>query len=299
MLKDFRNLLNGVVYGMTLIIPGISATILAIILGFYDDLIFRINHFRKDYRGNTRVLGVFLAGIACGAVAFSSVIIYLLENFSFPTMLFFIGLMTGITPHVFSKAKGSSKRIKLRETLLAVFSIAALVFLSLGITGETSAELINASNITLMFYILLAGIINGATLVIPGLSGALLLLIMGLYPLVISSISYIGVFLGDMGNVSLLGDISLVLLPFGLGGVIGFLVMARLMEKLMRDFNESAHAVILGLILGSIIMLSYNQLTGIGNISTLSQTAALIMFCAGCAAAYLLGKRSGAQTYAK
>jgi putative membrane protein len=289
MLKDLRNFLNGAVYGITLIIPGVSATILAVILGFYDELIYTVNHFRENYRKNTRYLGAFLLGIAAGAVIFSFIVIFLLENYAFPAMLFFIGLLAGIIPFVFSKTKGAAPRIALREIVLGLFSLLILPALSFGITTGNFAA--STGNPTITLYVFFAGIINGATLVIPGLSGAFILLVMGLYPLVISSVSSIGVFIGGFGDISLLRDISIVLLPFGIGALFGCLGMARLMEKLTRYYCEAVYAVILGLILGSIITLIHDQIINFSDISIISLIAGAITFCTGCATAYTLGRK--------
>ena len=301
MFKDIRNFLNGSVYGMTLIIPGVSATLFAIILKFYDEIINAVNHFREDYRKNARYLGVFLLGIAAGTVVFSSVMIFLLENFSFPTMLFFTGLLVGIVPLITAKARGSNAAgIPPRKIVLAVLSLAALVALSRAMTQTVAnpAEAIAAVSVSLVLYILVAGIINGATLVIPGLSGAFILLIMGLYPLIIHAVSSIGEFFLDMGNMSLLRNSAIVLLPFGGGALVGFLAMARLMEKLLRDFNEDVYAVILGLLLGSVIILLKDLFFSNGGTAALLPplpflVAGALTFCAGCAAGYLLGKKPG------
>jgi putative membrane protein len=291
MLKDLRNFLNGAVYGITLIIPGVSATILAVILGFYDELIYTVNHFRENYRKNARYLGAFFLGIAAGSVIFSSIVIFLLENFSFPVMLFFIGLLAGIIPFVFSKAKGTNPGIATRKIVLAILSLLVLPALSFGITTENPAASTDTMNIALVPYIFLAGIINGATLVIPGLSGALILLVMGLYPPVISSISFIGIYIGDLGNFSLLRDISLVLLPFGMGALIGCLGMARLMEKLMRNYPKAVYAAILGLLLGSVTTLLYEQLVNVRDTSIAFLIAGVVMFLIGGVTAFILGKK--------
>jgi len=293
MLKHIRNFLNGSVYGMTLIIPGVSATIFAIILGFYDELIHTMNHFREDYRKNTRYLFFFLFGVAAGAVVFSSLIIYVLTNFPFPTMLFFMGLLTGIVPLIYSKAKGPAPRIALREIVLAAVSLVVLVVLFRGLntTALDPAEAIGAMNVSMLVYIFFAGIINGATLIIPGLSGALLLLIMGLYPLVVYSVSSIAVFLGDLGNISLFRDICIVLAPFGIGALLGCLGMARLMEILMSKFPKTVYAVILGLILGSVVTLIQGPYVSITGTPVISLISGGITFCAGVTAAYFLGKK--------
>ena len=301
MLKDIRNFLNGSVYGMVLTIPGVSATLFAIILKFYDELIYAINHFKEERRKNTRYLGVFLLGIGAGAVLFSSLLMLLLNNFHFPTMMFFIGLLLGMIPLVAQKAFGSSKspsRINTKKAALIAVSMLALLALSRAVDADTFSPAYSpdAMNMALALYILLAGIINGATLVIPGLSGAFILLIMGLFPLIISSISAIGLFLGDVSNIALLREIAVVLAPFAIGGVIGCLAMARVMGKLLDKHNEAVYAVILGLLLGSVITLALDNIAIQGD--QIQNGQAVMYYAAGCVmlllgafAAYKLGKK--------
>ena len=293
MIKDFRNIINGIIYGATLIVPGVSATIFAIMLGFYDELIGSINHFRENYRKNIRYLAAFLLGIAVGAVLFSSVVLYFLDRFPLQTMVLFMGLLAGTVPLIASKADMLKRKISISKVLLTVLFLSALLAISrfASVYNSDTVQIDQAISILLILYILLAGIINGATLVIPGLSGAFLLLIMGIYPLVIGSISSVAIYLGNPGNISLLVEICFILLPFGIGGVLGLLCMARLMEKLMRDHYEAVYASILGLVLGSLIIILIDSvLPEIGQ-SVLSTVLSVILFIAGSLAAYMIAKR--------
>ena len=292
LLKDAKNFLNGSVYGVTLIIPGVSGTIFAIMLGFYEELLYTVNHFRENYRKNIRYLAVFLLGVAAGAVTFSSLILFLLEYHPFPTILFFTGLLAGTIPLVATKAKGSAQRIMPREIFLSAFFLTALVALSLIVTADTiyPTDALNAMTVGLALFVFFAGIINGATLVIPGLSGSFLLLIMGLYPLIIYSISSIGSFFGEPGNFLLLRNISMILLPYGIGALVGCLGMARIMEKLMRNFHVSVYAAILGLLLGSLFILTRDHLLG-GSIPIAVLVIGIALFCIGCVLSYILGKK--------
>jgi len=291
--KDIRNILNGAVFGSTLIVPGVSATIFAIILGFYDELIGALNHFSKNYGKNARYIAAFLLGIAVGSIAFSSVIMYLLDNFPFPTMLFFVGLLVGILPLVASKTKAPAQRVAPREIGLALFSMVALYALSRGVNTEAfnPADALGSMSLGIVLYVFVAGVINGATLVIPGLSGAFILLIMGLYPLIIQSVSSIGEYLANPGNITLLRDICVVLLPFGGGALIGCLSMARLMEKLMRDHTSGVYAVILGLVLGSVVSMLQNPMVSRGASSVVVTAAGVVALFLGGAASYFMGER--------
>jgi len=293
MLKDIKSFRNGLVYGVTLIVPGVSATIFAVMLGFYDELIHKMNHFREDYRKNTKFFAIFVLGIISGAVIFSSVIMFLLANVSLPAMAFFMGLLLGIVPFIYSKATAGSNLLARREALLAVIALVALVLLSQSVdTIEIySGDAVNDINTSLVLYIFIAGIIGGATLVVPGLSGAFILLVMGLYPLIINATASIGMYVTDISNVELLGDILLTLLPFTIGALVGCLSMARLMERLFRDFNKSVHAVILGFLVGSVIVLPMDPIVYQSGTSPMMIIAGIITLCLGCAASYMMKKK--------
>ncbi|MCL2226886.1 MAG: DUF368 domain-containing protein [Oscillospiraceae bacterium] len=294
MLKDIRNLLNGSMYGMTLVIPGVSATILAIILGFYDGLIHTMNHFREDVRKSARYMAAFLFGVAVGTVLFSRLITFLIDSFSLPTMLFFVGLLAGIVPLTYAYAKGAEKRIAPREIALAAIAMVGLYFLSTGFTGPeiVPADSAGTVNISVILVLFVAGIVNGATLVIPGLSGAFILLVMGLYPVIISTVSDIGTFLADPRNLELFFEICLVLAPFGIGALIGVLFMARLMEKLLRDYHKQVYAVIMGLVIASIVTLFQNPIVYQSGTSAPSIIAGAALCIAGFAIAFFLGKKA-------
>jgi len=294
MLKHIRNIFNGSVYGMTLVIPGVSATILAIILGFYDELIYNINHVKDDPRKNVRYLLLFVIGVAIGAVVFSSIITYLITNFSLPTMLFFAGLLAGIIPLTYTYAKGAAKRIAPREIILAIAAMVALYFLSVGFTTPDISPN-NATgqiNFSILIFLFIAGIVNGATLVIPGLSGAFILLIMGLYPLIVSTVSLIGTYLRDPRNLDLLFEIAIVLIPFGVGALIGVIFMAKLMEKLLRDYHKPVYAVIFGLVIASIVTLFQNPIVYQSGTSLPFIIIGAILCIVGFIIAFFLGKRA-------
>jgi len=278
-------------------VPGVSATILAIVMGFYEELLGAINRFGENRRGNAAYLGAFLLGVCVGAVAFSWAAVFLLARFPIPVMLFFTGLLAGSVPLVASKAAGRPPRFAAGELALAAVFAAALVALSLG-AGAATVEpgyAFGSMTLPLVLLVLLAGIINGATLVIPGLSGALILLVMGLYPLLVHSISSVALYAANPGNLGLLAEIAAVLLPYGIGALAGCLGMARVMEKLMRGFYRQVHAAILGLVLGSVAVLLIDPLAAFtgGGIGAVTAAAGLAAFAGGFAAAAVVGRRGG------
>jgi putative membrane protein len=130
MVKEIRDFLNGLAFGITEIVPGVSGGTVAIILGFYGELIETVNHFTEDYRKYLRFLFPFLLGMTVGILVFSSIINYLLTNHSFPTMLFFIGLIVGIVPIIYSKVKEPGRWFTPKEIALIISPILLLFVLS-------------------------------------------------------------------------------------------------------------------------------------------------------------------------
>ena len=167
----------------------------------------------------------------CGVVTFSSLVNFLLTHYSFPTMFFFIGLITGIIPHVYANVKQRGSRIKIRDILLIFIPFVLLITLSFLGNDQTTAnpqEIIDNIDFPFILYIFFAGAVAAAALIIPAISGSFILLVMGLYPLAIYTISLLRIFLTDMGNITLMLDIAKVAIPLGMGIITGLLLTARL-----------------------------------------------------------------------
>ena len=292
MKKDLRNVFNGAAFGVTLLIPGVSSMMVAIILGFYDELLRTVNHFRRNIKESIRYIAAFAIGAAAGVIALSSAILFLLEEFSVPTMMFFMGLLIGVVPMIYARAKGDRKQIAAKEIALAAVAAGAIIAMSfLGSDELSSADAGGVIDAGMGAYVFLAGLIGGATLVMPGVSGAFILLLMRLYQLVVGTIAMVGVYLANVGNLKLLQEIMSVLVPFGLGALVGFLGMARLMEKLLRDHSRVVYMIILGIVLGSIGALLADPIVVQSGTSTGLLAAGMAAFCAGGMIAYVLGEK--------
>jgi putative membrane protein len=285
--------LNGLAFGITETIPGVSGGTIAIILGFYNELIETINHFTENYKRYLKFLIPILLGAASGILLFSSIINYLLTNHSFPTMLFFIGLITGIIPLIFSKVKEPGQKLKISEILLMLIPFLILIIISelKGISISEPEEAINNVNIPFMIFIFFAGMIAAAALIIPGISGSFILLLLGLYPLIIYSISSIRIFLSDSSNITLLINILKILIPLGIGIIIGGLSMARLIEKLLKNYHKIVYSVILGLLSGSVVVLFKNPIVYKSGISVIIIIIGIITLSLGAVLSHNIGKK--------
>ena len=294
MLKIIRNFLNGLAFGITETIPGVSGGTIAIILGFYFELIEAINHFTENTRKYLKLLAPLALGMIAGIVLFSSVINFLLTNYSFPTMLFFIGLITGIIPPIFNKVKERGIRLKIREVILVVIPfalLALLAYLKKDIPVVKPEELIQNITIPYMIFIFISGILAAAALVIPGISGSFVLLLLSVYPLAIYCIKSIGVYLSDVHNTVLLLNICKVLGPLAIGVIAGGLCMTRIIEKLLKNYHKILYSIILGLLSGSVYFLFRDPMVYQSGINLLIIIIGIVTFLLGCALAFILGKK--------
>jgi len=294
MFQMIRNFINGLAFGVSLIIPGVSGGTLAIILGFYDQIIEVVNHFTKDVRRYIKFLLPFVMGIAVGIVAFASLIQFLLEYYSFPAMMFFIGLIAGIIPNMYRQAKkntggGSHKLIDLTLVVVPIGLLVLTAQLNDGMATINPAEAV--MDLSLMLFIFIIGVIAAASLLIPGLSGSFVLLIAGIYSLATYSVSSIRLLLTDITNMELILSIVSVLGPLGLGVIIGILLMARLIERLLKRRTRAVFFVITGLMIGSVYALAVDPILLQSGVSVPVAIAGLVSCVVGVVISYKMGKK--------
>jgi len=293
MLKVIRNFLNGLAFGITETIPGVSGGTIAIILGFYFEIIETINHFAEKFKEKLNFIIPLVLGIVTGVLVFSSIMHFLLTYYSFPVMLFFIGLIVGIIPHIFSKVREPGKRFTVKEILLVVLPLALLVVISTlkSVTVTDPQEVVNNIDIPFMIFIFFAGILAAAALVVPGISGSFVLLLLGIYPLVIFSLSSIRILLTGTGNIELLLNICKVLAPLAVGIIIGGLSMVRLIEKLLTNYHKILYLIILGLLLGSVCVLFRDPIVYKSGITAIIIVIGIVTFSLGVTASFFLGRK--------
>lgn len=279
-------------FGITETVPGVSGGTTAIILGFYRELIETANHFTEKPKKYAKFLIPLILGITTGLITFSSLMHYLLLNFSFPTMTFFTGLIVGIIPFIYLKVKEPKQWFKPKELALIIVPLCTVMFVSnfkpLAITNSVIA--INHIDALFMLFIFLVGIVAAAAFVVPGISGSFVLLLFGIYPLVTFSVSSVGYLLSDITNVSLMLNIVKVLGPLALGVIVGGLSMARLIDTLLKNHYKTMYFVILGLLFGSVYVM-FKEFIFQSRLSGLIVIVGVATFLVGSAISFSLGKK--------
>lgn len=277
MKKNIILMIKGVVFGIANIIPGVSGGTLAMTMGIYEDMINSISHIFKDLKKNI----LFLLPIGIGAVIsillMSKLINSCLENYPFPTTLFFIGLILGGIPLIAKKVKGKEKKPVNYILFLLTFSlVAVMAFMS---EGDFSVSLSNPS--AFMYLLLfLVGVIAAATMVVPGVSGSFVLMLIGFYKPIVKVVS-------DVTNIGHIVNNLLILIPFGIGVVVGIILVAKLIEFLLKKFETATYYAILGFVFASFISL-IKSIVGV-DITLIQLLIGIILFLVANVIGYKLG----------
>jgi len=271
------NFFKGLVIGVTNVVPGMSGGTMAVVLGIFDPLIEATGGIFKDFRRHSVFLAPIVIGAVAGIIAFSSVIEYALLNHSFPTCMFFVGLIAGTIPLIHNKATGQPyKRVYVLATAAAALAVIA-------ITMMRSPDDISTNTVvdtTLMLKMFLGGVLAAMVLMIPGISGSFVFIFMGLYPIIIGYISSIKDLLLSPSNFGLFTEICLVLAPLAAGILIGVVIISKVIGVIMERAYSLTYFIILGLVFGSVFGLFNDPITyqsGISELDVLIGTATMVL----------------------
>ncbi len=256
-------IIKGFIMGIANIIPGVSGGTLALTLGIYEQFIGAISHFFGKLKENLRFLIPIFIGMVLAIVSMSNVISESFEHYPIPTTLFFMGLVLGGIPMLtgFVKGKKETKQISSYVIALLTFSLVMVLAFSEQLFGSGLGT-VNLSNVSVVGYILLfiVGVIAAATMVIPGVSGSLVLMLLGYYLPVVNTIK-------DLTKFNHLFSNCLILGFFGLGVLVGIVLISKLIEFLLHKYETKTYFGVLGFILSSIIAIPVSVYHEIGTIT--------------------------------
>lgn len=267
--------IKGFFMGIANIIPGVSGGTLAITMGIYEDIINAISHFVTKIKDNIKFLLPILIGASISIVIGSKVIGYSLENHPLPTIMFFTGLILGGMPMLYKKVKNDIKVSNLIIFALTFMFVIGIAFLKTG--GEVSFASMNVIDYIKLF---LVGMVASATMIIPGISGSFMLMVMGYYEPIINTINSLTSFNNIVKDMS-------ILVPFGIGVLVGIIIIAKIIEFLFKKFEVPTYFGIIGFVLASIIGI-FTSAEGL-TFSIVPFILGVILFVAGLLIAYKLG----------
>lgn len=295
-MKAILDILRGIVIGIANIIPGVSGGTMAVSMGIYDKLIGAVSGLFKHFKKSVLFLLPLLVGMGVGIVGFGKLLEYLLEYHVLATCLTFVGLILGGLPVLWLHLKSSLSK-KPGGRLGAGEAVSFLVLLAVGVglpllqgsEGAVKAMTLSPGSILILF---LLGVVASATMVIPGVSGSMVLMVLGYYSTILAQVT------GLVDNLlardwAALGHCAGLLVPFGVGVVLGIFLIAKLIEWLFAKFPSQTYGAIIGLIVSSPFAILYSS-GALGQFSVVGLIVGLVLGAAGAWVTWLMGEKEPA-----
>ena len=229
-LNFLKNFFKGLIAGIGGIAPGLSGSVLLVILGLYEQTVHAIGTLFRNFKQNVKFLLPLVAGLAVGVLLFSKVVDFLLETFEYQTRYAFLGLIVGTIPLFYRQVRknGFSKRYYF--VILAATAVGFFLF------GFNRHLFPTVTEPNLLQSILLGVAVAGSSIV-PGVDSAAIMSAFGLYELYVSSLA----------NFDLR-----ILIPAAGGLAVGALVISMVMNLLIRKAYTGTFSVIFGMFLAII-----------------------------------------------
>jgi putative membrane protein len=235
---------RGVLMGAADVVPGVSGGTMALIVGIYMPLVATIRtgasalgHAVRLQWGPARTalraidwwfIGPLFAGIVAAVLTLARVVEYVLDHYPEETSAFFFGLVLGSVPIAWAYLRRPA------PMHLALAGVTGVVtFVILGYRGSAVED-------PRLLAVFLAGAVAICAMILPGISGSLILLMLGLYDRIIEAL-----------NDRELG----IILSFAAGAVIGLALFSTLLDYLLRRYHDLVMAVLTGLLIGSLRVL--------------------------------------------
>lgn len=274
--------------GIANIIPGVSGGTLALTLGIYEKFINAISHFFKNFKENLKFLIPIFIGIILSILTMSNVISYSFNHYALGTTLLFMGLVLGGIPMLLGKVKGTKEVKSFFSYIIFIITFAFVMILAFSEeifgAGLSSVTLnISMSGLLMMFIV---GVIAASTMIIPGVSGSLVLMLLGYYTPVIEAIKEFTHFDNFTVNLFNLGF-------FGVGVLVGIVLVAKLIEMLFKKYETKTYFGVLGFIIASIIAIPVSVIHEYGffTFDILSIIIGIVLFILGSFIGFKLGEK--------
>lgn len=254
-----KRLFAGMAIGVGAAIPGVSGAAIAVIFHVYEEIIKAVNTFRKNFGYSIKVLIPILLGVIIAVIPCIWIFSLAFEYLMFVLLCLFAGFLLGSLPGI----KDEVKDVKPNRKQKIIFVICLVFVIILGVLSVFLGRIIDLNSLFITmpwwFYLIIipVGILAAVALTVPGLSGSLILLVIGFYrPLVDFTKLWGGeIFKGNMANTP---KLLLMLLCFAIGCIIGVVIVSKVMSFLLKKDHDSTYFGILGFIVGSLFVLFFN-----------------------------------------
>ncbi len=238
-MEYIKTAIHGMLIGIANAIPGVSGGTMAVVLNIYDKIMYALS--LKNIKENLKFLIPLAIGAVLGIFLLSNVIVAAMENFPMILNFCFIGLVLGSLPAIYKRAKGD--KIHNRNWIFFALGLGVMIFMTFvspDATANKSLAEFGGVDASLCIWFAFTGAVGCIAMILPGLSGSLVLLLFGTYGAIMESIATF--------NFVMIGATGIGVL---LGGIFGI----KVIKKMLRFHPQALYFAILGLMVGSMIII--------------------------------------------
>ena len=238
MKKFLFRMLCGFFLAASILAPGVSGSVIAVMMGIYTDLIEIVSNPFKNLKKNILYLIPMGIGAVVSALLFVKLLGFLFSDYETQARMLFLGLVVGGLPDIWKQAKG---RFLTPRNVLACLAALALsaglgVLVKLGVV---------ASAVTPGIPLLCAaGFVAGVASMMPGMSVSTTLMMFGVYTFLMEAAS---AYSHDLAHT------VTTLLPVGLAFLVGMVLFSRLTKLVFRRFTTLAYYMVFGFMCGTLV----------------------------------------------
>ena len=279
-----KDIARGAAIGTACIVPGVSGGTIAIMLKIYDKIIGAVADFGKHFVKSLLTLLPIGIGVILALLALWIPLNLAFEHLMFAIVSLFAGFIIGGIPSLVDEVKSE----KVKPTYIIALVISMLIVAFVGVASslfglDVSSMFVSPYPIYLYFILIPVGAIVAMALIVPGISGSMLLLVLGFYKPILGLVDQ----LKDGGNI---WEILLVLLCLVIGVLIGAILCSLTMKKLLEKHKSITMYAIIGFVIGSIFSMFYNFeiVEYYQNVLLWEWTVAPILLVVGTTLSYLL-----------
>jgi putative membrane protein len=257
----FYRILCGFVLGVSVFAPGFSGSLIAIIMGIYQDLLRIASNPFKDLKKNIKFCLPLGIGVVISAVLFVISFKFLFEKYEMATYLLFVGLISGNLPVIVQEVKKAG--FKKHYLIGGAAAFAASLTLGLLATGSKNAHVAAGFNASLPM-LAFSGLAAGVTAPVPGMSVSMVLIITGVYEQLIFAAESLLHF-----DFTYLFQVGII----GVCAVAGIVIASRVIKVVFERFQGFANTTVFGFMAGFLVSIivesiqikdtNFNLLTGV------------------------------------
>ncbi|MBQ7520310.1 MAG: DUF368 domain-containing protein [Clostridia bacterium] len=244
--------LAGVLFGLANVIPGVSGGTMAVVFGVYERLIGILSDPIKGIKKEWKFILVFGVGAVIGILAFGKLMNWLLERYPAQSAMFFVGVILGSLPMLFKSSFMQGGKVRVTAGTLIAFLVGFGIMIPMIAAGNTdeakeaakAGAVLGSVDVGQALLMLVYGVIASSTMIIPGISGSFVMLLLGVYGKIIAAVAAL--------TSSNLMSAVILLLPFGIGVVLGLVFCSKLIKFLLKKYPNITYAAIFGFVVGSI-----------------------------------------------